>query len=411
MPQLECYLRSSCESWCVCSRNYLLDRSARSELKNMVKNKKQIFAALLLLAVIVLYVKFEALQNEIVIQITDVRTISSRTVVFSESSVQVANSSTTYRLWTKSPDHQDGIYHLPDVQRNEHEIQPAKNIFFIVSTITRMGIANLTARQSCAIESAARSNPDWSVFVLFTPATLFSFYNSSHIIPLLVYPNVHLRRINVTTYAVGTPLENFFEKNSLKNSSYIVEHTSDILRLLTLYKYGGTYLDTDVVVMKSLNELPLNYLGSEGDGYIANGIINFQAKGYGHAVAESCLIDISANYNGSVWAANGPFLVTRIMRKFCNVTNVWDMTREKCGGQMTILPPDTFFQITYPHHTWYFEEEHAKEALEKVSGHVLTHLWNKLTHGIQLRTTSKVAYIVLAKSYCPNVIRNCKEYF
>lgn len=78
---------------------------------------------------------------------------------------------------------------------------------------------------------------------------------------------------------------------------------------------------------------------------------------------------------------------------------------------MSILPPDTFFQITYPHHTWYFEEEHTKEALMKVAGHVLTHLWNKLTNGIQLRTTSKVAYIVLAKTYCPNVIRNCKEYF
>lgn len=260
----------------------------------MVKNKKQIFAALLLLAVIVLYVKFEALQNEIVIRITDVRTITSQTVVFSESSVKVVNSSATVDsttpLWTKSTDQRDEIYHLPDVQSNEDEMQPAKNVFFIVSTITRMGIARLTARQSCAIESAARSNSDWSVFVLFTPATMFSFQNSSHIIPLLVYPNVHLRRINVSTYAIGTPLENFFEKNSLENSSYIVEHTSDILRILTLYKYGGTYLDTDVVVMKSLNELPENYLGSEGDGYIANGIINFQAKGYGHAVAEACLM-------------------------------------------------------------------------------------------------------------------------
>lgn len=178
---------------------------------------------------------------------------------------------------------------MPDMQSYESELKPEKNIFFVMSTVIEDDIAKLTPRQSCAIESAARANPDWSVFVLFTSARMFSFQNSTNMVPLLFYSNIHFRRLNMETYAIGTPLEKFFRDNSLRNSLFIVEHTSDVLRLLTLYKYGGTYLDSDVVVMDSLNELPHNYLGSEGDGYIANGIINLQVTGYGHTVAEAFL--------------------------------------------------------------------------------------------------------------------------
>ncbi|XP_001654207.2 lactosylceramide 4-alpha-galactosyltransferase [Aedes aegypti] len=382
----------------------------------MLASKKNIFTGIIALTLVVLYIQFETMQNEIVNRITDHRKTILRSDALSELTTVTSDSllinlrTKTYRPWVTSAN-KPGLFRMPDMQSYESELKPEKNIFFVMSTVIEDDIAKLTPRQSCAIESAARANSDWSVFVLFTSARMFSYQNSTNMVPLLFYSNIHFRRLNMETYAIGTPLEKFFRDNSLRNSLFIVEHTSDVLRLLTLYKYGGTYLDSDVVVMDSLNELPHNYLGSEGDGYIANGIINLQVTGYGHTVAEAFLNEIAENFNGSVWAANGPAMVTRVMRKFCNVTNVWDMTRERCGGKMSILPPDTFFQVTYPRHTWYFEEAHASEVMEKVAGHILTHLWNKLTGGIVLRKDSPVAYIILANVYCPNVINNCKEYF
>ncbi|XP_062552069.1 lactosylceramide 4-alpha-galactosyltransferase-like [Armigeres subalbatus] len=382
----------------------------------MFPRKRKILTVIILFSIVILYVKFEMIDNGIVDRITNHEKLILRLKAVGELTTISERWSTTvhrkrkYRAWKTSAGNPN-IFRMPDIESYSRELNPEKNIFFIISTVIKDNIARLTARQSCAIESAARANADWSVFVLFTSATVYSSIYSSHMAPLLIYPNIHMRRLNLSTFAIGTPLEKFFQDGRLKNSTHIVEHTSDVLRMLTLYKYGGTYLDSDVVVMKSLNELPLNYVASEGDGYIANGVINLQATGYGHMVAEALLTDLAENFNGLVWAANGPELVTRVMRKFCNVTDVWDMTRETCGGQMSVLEPETFFQITYPHHTWYFEEQHTEEAMEKVAGRILTHLWNKLTSGIQLRKDSPVAYIKLAKAYCPFVIKNCAEFF
>lgn len=65
-------------------------------------------------------------------------------------------------------------------------------------------------------------------------------------------------------------------------------HTSDVLRYLTLWKYGGTYLDLDVVVRKPLDSIPANYAGAESVNFVAVGIINFD-QSFGHQLAHMCL--------------------------------------------------------------------------------------------------------------------------
>lgn len=87
------------------------------------------------------------------------------------------------------------------------------------------------------------------------------------------------------------------------------------------------------------------------------------------------------------------------------------MTREQCGGQFGVLPPDQFFQVFYPHQSWYFEANRTREVMERMKGKVLTHLWNKLTNGIKLKKDADVAYIELARLYCPNALWSVKEYF
>ncbi|XP_039450780.1 lactosylceramide 4-alpha-galactosyltransferase-like [Culex pipiens pallens] len=303
------------------------------------------------------------------------------------------------------------IVHLSNVQHNESEFSSGKNIFFIVSTLSPRGEIKLTARQACSIESAARTNPDWSIFPLFVTATWFNALNNEFISPLLRYGNIHLRTVDLETFALGTPLEDLFARHALQKSSYPVEHTSDVLRLLVLYKYGGTYLDTDVVLLKSFDLLRPNFLGSEGHGYVANGVINLQATGDGHRFAEACINDLAQNFNGTVWAANGPFLVTRNLRRFCNVSDVASMSRERCGGQLTVHPPDVFYRIRYPRHEWFFEPERTDAVMTAVRDDILVHVWNKATGGIPLKVDGTTAYVKLAHEFCPNVIKGCDEFF
>lgn len=67
---------------------------------------------------------------------------------------------------------------------------------------------------------------------------------------------------------------------------------SDFLRYLVLYKYGGIYLDLDVVVQKNLDELPANFCGIEKEELeIADlnvAVFGLQNK-TGHHISELCL--------------------------------------------------------------------------------------------------------------------------
>lgn len=82
----------------------------------------------------------------------------------------------------------------------------------------------LTARQACAIESAALHNPNFQVFVLFASPTYRHHGNGSQqrtqplIDAILSYKNVQLRQLNLWRYAQGTPIEGWLKDGQLFRS-------------------------------------------------------------------------------------------------------------------------------------------------------------------------------------------------
>lgn len=146
---------------------------------------------------------------------------------------------------------------------------------------------HLTWRQACAIESAALRNPNWDIFVL--SASPVGLPRNQQDIPLLIkallsYPNVYFRNIDLMSYSRGTPAENLFSSHTIFTSQYLTHHLSDLLRLVTLFKFGGTYLDLDFIVQKSLEKLPPNFVAAESTTLLANAIMNFQHIGVGHSI-------------------------------------------------------------------------------------------------------------------------------
>lgn len=67
------------------------------------------------------------------------------------------------------------------------------------------------------------------------------------------YKNVRFKYLNVIEYARNTPLESWLLTDKLAKSEFVIPHTSDVLRYLTLWKHGGTYLDLDVIVVRRLD--------------------------------------------------------------------------------------------------------------------------------------------------------------
>lgn len=136
-----------------------------------------------------------------------------------------------------------------------------RNIFFIESRCATEKLAKevrnvtdvtLSPRQSCAVESAAVTNPSRDVYVLHTCPVGDDFLARSpkYVRRLLDYPNVRLVWYNMTEMFADTPVERLVSKKRLEESSFPVEHASDVLRLTMLWKYGGTYCDLDVVAIR-----------------------------------------------------------------------------------------------------------------------------------------------------------------
>lgn len=134
------------------------------------------------------------------------------------------------------------------IELNPNEVNK-NSIFFIETSCNHNNGINLNLRQGCAIESAANLNPNLQIFVLFVAPSFIN--NESEVINRLnSYTNIHLRYINFIKYTHKTPLQDFVVSNLIFTSHWPVSHSSDLLRFLTLWKFGGTYLDLDVVLMK-----------------------------------------------------------------------------------------------------------------------------------------------------------------
>lgn len=144
-------------------------------------------------------------------------------------------------------------------------------------------------------------NPEHQVYVLFVSPV--GFRNSTPlplIDALLSYPNVNLYHLDIIQYAQNTPLDKWINTGALWASDYMIIHTSDTLRLLTLWKYSGTYSDLDVVMMKPLNTMKPNFAGAQSNDVIANGFMNFEGDS-GHEIVDMCVKDFEKNFDGKAW--------------------------------------------------------------------------------------------------------------
>lgn len=162
------------------------------------------------------------------------------------------------------------------------DISPPNNSIFFHETSC---VGNLTSRQACAIESAAREHLDYPIHVMFTGPLTEAALNGNPFVMLGIFKNVKFSKIDLGEYARGTPVERVVNGGALNNSQWRISHTSDVLRYLTLYKWGGVYLDLDVVVAKRFDTLATSWAARESDTHVAAGALAFSRDKVGREVA------------------------------------------------------------------------------------------------------------------------------
>ena len=84
----------------------------------------------------------------------------------------------------------------------------------------------------------------------------------------------------------NSPLDHPFVKNAQEDQNYAF--MSDYTRLWALYRHGGVYLDTDMLVLKHMDDLTENgfFIGKQDDGLVNGSIIGSPP---GHPFLKLCL--------------------------------------------------------------------------------------------------------------------------
>lgn len=152
-----------------------------------------------------------------------------------------------------------------------------------------------------------------------------------------------------------------------------------------------------------------NFASAESYYAVAVGIIHMEGM-TGHKIAEMCLHDLKRNFNGKNWANNGPYVLTRVLYEICRTKDIQRMIYDNVCPNFRVLPVELCYDIGWKELEKFFEPEYKNETLGRISDALMTHVWNKDSAKIPLSKDADVAYIHLAKKYCPKTLEACDNF-
>ncbi|KAJ8549593.1 hypothetical protein K7X08_033300 [Anisodus acutangulus] len=173
------------------------------------------------------------------------------------------------------------------------------------------------------------------------------------------------------------------------------QNLSNLLRLGLLYKFGGIYLDTDVIVLKSFRKLR-NVIGAQtidvetrNWSRLNNAVMIFDK---GHPLLYKFIEEFALTFDGNKWGHNGPYLVSRVVARVSG----------RDGYNFTVLPPMAFYPVDWNRIGSLFlgprNETHSRWLLLKLrkiqSESLAVHLWNKQSRGLEVEEGSIVQHII-----------------
>ncbi|XP_047024360.1 lactosylceramide 4-alpha-galactosyltransferase-like [Helicoverpa zea] len=288
--------------------------------------------------------------------------------------------------WAKSKNYSNLEEELPSTENPV--FAPKSNSIYFHDT---SHIGGLTPRQACSVESAARVHPRQDVYVLFSSPVAEDTLKASCLAKLREFPNVKFLRINISEYSKGTAVQSIL--NNLKGSIFRMQYAADMLKILTLYKWGGICVETDMIMIKSLQNLPPNWIVQQYDTYVATGIMSFAANEVGRNITKAILEEIKKTYKPNESYSTGEIPIRRAIQRICPKRIHWDTCVD-----IGILPYEKFFPIR--NILWSREFKIAT-----YQPNYSFRIWNALSD-IMYNYDEHYMYQnneALAKKYCPSI--------
>ncbi|OCT78906.1 alpha-1,4-N-acetylglucosaminyltransferase [Xenopus laevis] len=198
----------------------------------------------------------------------------------------------------------------------------------------------------CSIESAARVNPDRPVAFFMKGLTDINSKEDEDRArmsypTLLPYDNIYFFPLTMNVLLNNTPLMHWYQKVNPKSGEYRNPVILDACKLALIYKYGGIYMDTDIITLRPVPEQ--NFLAAEESQLSTTAVFAFDRH---QMIILQFMQEFVKSYDVTAWAQQGPFLFTRILNQFyCKVPPFKGKEDLKCGT-ILFLNTERFFPIS-----------------------------------------------------------------
>lgn len=266
------------------------------------------------------------------------------------------------------------------------------------------GRSQLTLRQTCAIESAAKENPDRPIQLIMQARDDDVDRFSTGMAVLAHYPNVAVILINETEYFEGTPLEEWYRKGEWRQSPHKLEHFADYIRMLTSLKGGGLYMDLDFVTLRSLDVTNFLAIEDVSSINISNGIFHLE---HGHRIIQEIVKRLASRYLPDEWNAHGPALIYSVMSSICGFQKGQPLSNN-CSD-VALMPSNFVYPIHWPDWRVYFQKA-TRNVMYWINGSFAAHVWNKMSHREPLALNTDQLYSVLAARHCPLTVSKAEDF-
>ena len=122
--------------------------------------------------------------------------------------------------------------------------------------------------------------------------------------------NVVVKKIDFDRIIADSPLERLYHNSNASLGRWATQNKANAMRLAIVHKYGGTYMDSDFVVLNDPTVLKNGCAFQDANGTVFNNaVFRFDDAS---EFTKQLMLDFVDNYNGNKWGHNGPALFTRV---------------------------------------------------------------------------------------------------
>ena len=238
-----------------------------------------------------------------------------------------------------------------------------EKIFFVE---TNPDLEVIPGRTVCSLESAHRHNPDKVIYLVLDAETRV---REGQFADFGFIPKLKVVKVSFGLIVRKTPVEAAWQ-HLVEKKGYFLHHVSDALRLALIYKYGGVYVDTDTVSLKSVPDNS-NFAVYEDDrGLVNNAFMKAARKG--HPWFGRVLSRLVGEFEPRVWAHNGPHLISRVLKDECSFNG----GKYRCDADFDVDLLEK--SVSNPIHWSRIDDFFSREPFEFGNETVAVHYWHRL---------------------------------